>query len=98
MNRREWVACLGAGLGCVIARSATSWLATSAGWPELAAHEPATARYLTAVLIVPLPFVGAILSCCPGQLRRGARVRRPAASTPQAAAALPLRSRPRRSS
>lgn len=62
MNRHEWVACVGAGLGCVIARSATSWFATSTGWPELAAHEPATARYLTAVLVVPLPFVGAILS------------------------------------
>src|SRR6266545_5428755 len=63
MNRREWVACAGVSLGLTAARHAPAWLAASAGWPAVAAQEPATARFVSALLILPLPFVGAILAC-----------------------------------
>ena len=45
MSRREWLACAGAALGLLAARSAPAWLTTLDGWPALAAQEPATARH-----------------------------------------------------
>jgi hypothetical protein len=63
MSRREWVACLGAGLGFLAAGRAPAWLVSSNGWPALAAAEPATARYVTGLLVLPLPVVAAILAC-----------------------------------
>src|SRR5688572_15210317 len=62
MSRREWVACLGAGLGLLAARRAPEWLAAANGWADLAVHEPASARYLFGLLVLPLPFVGAVLA------------------------------------
>src|SRR5258708_30203895 len=63
MSRREWVACLGAAFGLLAAHHARAWLVASTGWSGLVLHEPATARYVYGVLLVPLPFVGAILAC-----------------------------------
>ena len=63
MSRREWVACVGATLGLLAAHRAPAWLIASNGWSELVLHEPATARYVYGLLVVPLPFVGAILAC-----------------------------------
>src|SRR6266852_1232359 len=63
MSRREWVACVGATLGLLAAHRAPAWLIASNGWPALVLHEPATARYVYRLLVVPLPFVGAILAC-----------------------------------
>src|SRR5438445_13265493 len=63
MSRREWVACVGATLGLLAAHRAPAWLIGSNGWPALVLHEPATARYVYWLLMVPLPFVGAILAC-----------------------------------
>jgi len=62
MSRREWLACLGASLGLALAHRALAWLCSLSGWPLLVAQEPVTARYLTGVLVLPLPFVGAILA------------------------------------
>ena len=50
MNRREWVACAGVSLGLTAAQHAPAWLAASAGWPAVAAQEPATARFVSALL------------------------------------------------
>ena len=63
MSRREWVACVGASLGLLAAQYAPSWLALSRGWSVLAAQEPTTARYVSGLLILPLPAAGAILAC-----------------------------------
>jgi hypothetical protein len=63
MSRREWVACLGASLGLLAARRAPAWLASSSGWPALVAGEPAAAHYVSGLLVLPLPVVGAILAC-----------------------------------
>jgi hypothetical protein len=63
MSRREWVACAGAAVGLLAAQCAPAWLAALNGWPALAAHEAATARYLAALAVLPLPFVGAALAC-----------------------------------
>src|SRR5262249_51977 len=63
MSRREWVACLGASLGLLAAHHAPAWLVTANARPEPCLHEPATARFLFALLLIPLPFVGAILAC-----------------------------------
>jgi hypothetical protein len=62
MSRREWVACLGAILGLLAAHRAPEWLASASSWPALAATEPATARYVSRLLVLPLPIVGAILA------------------------------------
>jgi hypothetical protein len=62
MSRREWAACGGALLGLFVAGRLPAWLAASAGWPQLLAQEPATARYVSALLVLPLPVVGAILA------------------------------------
>jgi len=62
MSRREWLACTGATLGLLAARSAPAWLSTLHGWPALVAHEPETARYLAALVVLPLPFVGAAIA------------------------------------
>src|SRR5918994_687844 len=63
MSRREWVACLGASLGLAAAQRLPAWLGATSGWPALVAQEPATARYLSGLLLLPLPVVGAILAC-----------------------------------
>src|SRR6266571_557879 len=63
MSRREWMACVGATLGLLAAHRAPAWLIASNRWPALVLHEPATARYVYRLLVVPLPFVGAILAC-----------------------------------
>jgi hypothetical protein len=63
MSRREWVACLGAAAGLIAARRVPALLAASAGWPEMAAGEPATAHYVAGLLLLPLPVVGAIIAC-----------------------------------
>jgi hypothetical protein len=63
MSRREWVACLGASLGLLAAHHAPASLLAANGWTDVVIHEPATARYLFGLLVVPLPFVGAILAC-----------------------------------
>jgi len=63
MSRREWVACLGATLGLMAAHRAPASLVTARGWTDVALHEPATARYVLGLLVLPLPFVGAILAC-----------------------------------
>jgi hypothetical protein len=62
MSRREWVACGGAMLGLFAAGRLPSWLAAAHGWQELLAHEPVTARYVSSLLLLPLPVVGAILA------------------------------------
>ena len=62
MSRREWLACLGASLGLAAAHRAVAWLCSLSDWPPLLAQEPATARYVTGLLVLPLPFVGAILA------------------------------------
>ena len=62
MNRREWVACAGAALGLLAAHRAPTWLAACDVWPSVLAKEPATAHYVTALLVLPLPFVVAILA------------------------------------
>jgi hypothetical protein len=62
MSRREWVACVGATLGLVAAQRAPAWLAACDAWPAVVAKEPATAHYVSVLLIMPLPFVGAILA------------------------------------
>src|SRR5262245_28724131 len=64
MSRREWAACLGVGAGFAVARcAAMAWLARATGWAELLAGEPKTARYVAALLVLPLPFVAAIFAC-----------------------------------
>src|SRR6266545_1077019 len=63
MSRREWVACVGASLGLLAAHRAPAWLIASNGWWDLLLHEPATARYVYGLLVIPLPFVAAILAC-----------------------------------
>ena len=63
MSRREWVACVGANLGLVAAHQARAWLVSASGWPALMLQEPATARYVLGLVLLPLPFVGAILAC-----------------------------------
>src|SRR5919106_1371944 len=63
MSRREWVACLGASLGLAAAQRLPAWLGATSGWTALVAQEPATARYLCGLLLLPLPVVGAILAC-----------------------------------
>ena len=63
MSRREWVACLGASLGLLAAQRAPAWLATFNGWSALATQEPATARFVSRLVVLPLPVVGAILAC-----------------------------------
>jgi hypothetical protein len=63
MSRREWAASLGASGGAVLARWAWSCLAADPLWAGVAAAEPQTGRYLAAVLLLPLPLVGAILAC-----------------------------------
>jgi len=62
MSRREWVACGGAMLGLFAAGQLPAWLAAANGWPQLFAQEPATARYVSSLLLLPLPVVGAILA------------------------------------
>jgi hypothetical protein len=62
MSRREWVACAGAMLGLFAAGRLPAWLAASHGWSQLFAQEPATARYVSSLLLLPLPVVGAILA------------------------------------
>jgi len=62
MSRREWVACLGASLGFLAAGRAPAWLASLTGWTALAVAEPATAHYVTGLVLLPLPIVGAILA------------------------------------
>jgi hypothetical protein len=63
MNRREWAASLGASGGAVVARWAWTCLTSDPLWVGVAAAEPQTGRYLAAVLLLPLPLVGAILAC-----------------------------------
>src|SRR5687768_15290992 len=63
MNRREWVACVGASLGLTAAQHAPAWLTAASGWSAVVAQEPATPRFLSALLVLPLPVVGAILAC-----------------------------------
>jgi hypothetical protein len=63
MSRREWVACLGAAIGLFAARRVPALLAISSGWPEMLAHEPTTAHYVSGLLVLPLPVVGAIIAC-----------------------------------
>jgi len=63
MSRRECVACVGATLGLLAAHRAPAWLVTAGGWTDVALREPATARYVLSLLVLPLPFVGAILAC-----------------------------------
>jgi hypothetical protein len=62
MGRREWAACLGALAGTLLCRCAELWLHASQGWADLASHEPRSAAYLTALAILPLPAVLAILA------------------------------------
>jgi hypothetical protein len=61
MSRREWVTCAGAILGLLAAHRAPAWLAACEAWPDVVAKEPATAHYVSVLLVLPLPFVGAIL-------------------------------------
>src|SRR5262245_61950299 len=63
MSRREWLACAGAALGLFVANRVPALLAASVGWRELAAGEPVTARYVSSLLVLPLPVVGAIVAC-----------------------------------
>ena len=56
MSRREWLACLGASLGLAAAHRALAWLCSLSGWPLLLAQEPVTARYVTGLLVLPLPY------------------------------------------
>src|SRR5438046_4730826 len=63
MSRREWVACMGASLGFLAAQRAPAWLATINGWSALASKEPATARFVSGVVVLPLPVVVAMLAC-----------------------------------
>jgi len=62
MSRREWVACAGGILGLLAAHRAPTWLAACEAWPSVVAKEPATAHYVSALLVLPLPFVVAILA------------------------------------
>jgi hypothetical protein len=63
MSRREWAASLGALGGALAAQQVLVALAASLAWSELVRSEPLTGRYLLAILLVPLPAVGAILAC-----------------------------------
>ena len=63
MSRREWAASIGASSAVVAAHWVWTWLATDPLWSALTTAEPRTGRYLTVVLLVPLPLVGAILAC-----------------------------------
>jgi hypothetical protein len=63
MSRREWLACAGATVGLLAAHRAPAWLAALSGWPEITAQEPASARYIAALILLPLPFVGAAVAC-----------------------------------
>jgi hypothetical protein len=62
MSRREWVACAGGILGLLAAHRVPAWLAACDTWPAVVAKEPATAHYVTVLLVLPLPFVVAILA------------------------------------
>jgi hypothetical protein len=62
MSRREWVACAGGILGLLAAHRAPAWLAACDAWPSVVAKEPATAHYVSVLLVLPLPFVVAILA------------------------------------
>jgi hypothetical protein len=62
MGRREWAACLGALAGTLLCRRAELWLHASSGWVDLASAEPRSAAYLTALAILPVPAVLAILA------------------------------------
>ncbi len=63
MSRREWAASVGASLGVLLARQLASTLTGNASWVQMAQAEPRTAQYLGALLLLPLPIVGAILTC-----------------------------------
>ena len=62
MSRREWLTCLGAAGGVLLAAHAGRWLAASPGWAELWTAEPRSAHYLLALLVLPVPAVLAILA------------------------------------
>jgi len=63
MSRSEWFACVGGSLGLLAAQYAPAWLALSSGWSILATQEPTSARFVSGLLILPLPVAGAILAC-----------------------------------
>jgi hypothetical protein len=63
MSRREWAASLGAISGALAAERTLFGLTASAAWADVATAEPATARYLLGILLLPMPAVGAILAC-----------------------------------
>jgi type IV secretory system conjugative DNA transfer VirD4/TraG family protein len=63
MSRREWAASIGASSAVIAAHWVWAWLAADPLWVALTTAEPRTGRYLTAVVLVPLPLVGAILAC-----------------------------------
>jgi hypothetical protein len=63
MNRREWAASIGVSCAAVTARWIWTWLAGNPVWVAVTATEPRTAHYFAAVLLLPLPLVGAILAC-----------------------------------
>ena len=50
-------------LGLLAARRVPVVLASSSGWPELLAREPTTAHYVSSLLVLPLPVIGAIIAC-----------------------------------
>src|SRR5512138_3435767 len=62
MSRREWIPCLGAAAGLLVAWHAAEWLGQSPGWAALATGEPRSARYLVALVALPAPAVVAILA------------------------------------
>jgi plasmid stabilization system protein ParE len=63
MNRREWAASLGVSCAVGGAHWIWSWLGSDPLWAAVVATEPRTAHYFAAVLLLPLPLVGAILAC-----------------------------------
>ena len=63
MNRREWAASIGVSCAAVAARWVWTWLAGNSVWIAVTATEPRTAHYFAAVVLLPLPLVGAILAC-----------------------------------
>src|SRR5262249_7493754 len=63
MSRRECFACVGIAIGFAIARHVEASLPSSPGWSALLIGEPLAARYVSTLLVLPLPFVGAVLAC-----------------------------------
>ena len=63
MTRREWAASLGVSCAVGAAHWIWSWLGADPLWAAVTATEPRTAHYFAAVLLLPLPLVGAILAC-----------------------------------